>query len=81
MWVAPDQQPPEIPRGFHVLERCRTAEQTCAWIGRDRRMSRDYERLGLVETGEVPLYALSFHGPRHTPPLGEMSARKLLGIF
>lgn len=44
-------------------------------------MSRDYERLGLVETGEVPLYALSFHGPRHTPPLGEMSARKLLGIF
>jgi putative transposase len=72
VWLAPGQQPPEIPHGFHVLKR-RWAEQlkvpraiargiaaegverTFAWIGRNRRMSRDYERL--VKTSEMLLYA------------------------
>jgi transposase len=55
VWVAPGQQPPEIPRGFHVLKRCRVVERTFAWIGRNRRMSRDYERL--IKTSEMLLYA------------------------
>ena len=46
--------PPEIPRGFHVFERSWVAEQTFAWSGRNRRMSRDYERL--IKTGEMRLY-------------------------
>ena len=36
------------PRSAHV-------ERTFAWIGRNRRMSRDYERL--IETSEMLLYA------------------------
>jgi transposase len=55
VWVAPDQQPPEIPRGFHVLKRRWVVERTLAWFGRNRRMSRDYERL--IETAEMLLYA------------------------
>jgi len=55
MWLAPGQQPPEIPRGFHVLKRRWVVERTLAWIGRNRRMSRDYERL--IKTSEMLLYA------------------------
>src|SRR5918997_2623982 len=55
VWLAPGQQPPEIPRGFQVLKRRWMVERTFAWIGRNRRMSRDYERL--TETGEMLLYA------------------------
>ncbi len=55
VWVAPGQQPPEIPRGFHVLKRRWVVERTFAWVGRNRRMSRDYERL--IKTGEMLLYA------------------------
>jgi transposase len=38
-----------------VLKRRWVVERTFAWIGRNRRMSRDYERL--TETGEMLLYA------------------------
>jgi transposase len=55
VWLAPGQAPPEIPRGFHVLKRRWVVERTLAWIGRNRRMSRDYERL--IATGEMLLYA------------------------
>lgn len=55
VWVAPGQQPPEIPRGFHVLKRRWVLERTFAWVGRNRRMSRDYERL--IKTGKMLLYA------------------------
>ena len=54
VWVAPGQQPPEVPTGFHVLKRRWVVERTFAWIGRSRRMSRDYERL--IETAEMLLY-------------------------
>ena len=55
VWLAPGQAPPEIPRGFHVLKPRWVVERTFAWIGRNRCMSRDYERL--IATGEMPLYA------------------------
>ena len=55
VWGGPDQPPPEIPRGFHVPKRRWAAERTFAWIGRNRRMSRDYERL--IRTSEMLLYA------------------------
>ena len=55
VWVAPGQQPLEIPRGFHVLKRRWVVERTFAWIGRNRRMSRDFERL--IRTSEMLLYA------------------------
>jgi putative transposase len=55
IWGTPDQPPPEIPRGFHVLKRRWVVERTFAWIGRNRRMSRDFERL--IQTSEMLLYA------------------------
>jgi transposase len=55
VWLAPGQQPPEIPHGFHVLKRRWVVERTLAWIGRNRRMSRDYERQ--IKTSETLLYA------------------------
>lgn len=47
-------EPPLIPR-FTVLKRRWVVERTIAWIGRNRRMSKDYEFL--VETSESFVYA------------------------
>jgi putative transposase len=55
VWLAPGQQPPEIPRGFHVLPRRWVVERSIAWFGRNRRLAKDYERL--PRTGEMLLYA------------------------
>jgi putative transposase len=38
------------PKGFEVLPRRWVVERTFGWLGRNRRMSKDYERL--CETGE-----------------------------
>ncbi len=53
-WVAPGQEPPEIPTGFHVLPRRWVSERTFAWLGRNRRLSKDYERI--PETEETFIY-------------------------
>ena len=55
VWVAPGEQLPEVPSGFHVLKRRWVVERTFGWLGRNRRLSRDYERL--IETAEMLLYA------------------------
>lgn len=54
VWAGPGQKPPEIPSGFHVLPRRWVVERTLAWFCRNRRLSKDYERL--PETGEMLLY-------------------------
>jgi hypothetical protein len=43
------------PKGFRVLPRRWVVERTFAWIGHNRRMARDYERL--CATGEALVYA------------------------
>ncbi|MDQ3687308.1 MAG: hypothetical protein M3430_17175 [Acidobacteriota bacterium] len=43
-----DEEPPLNPR-FTVLPRRRVNERTFAWIGRHRRMSKDYEYLTETE--------------------------------
>ncbi len=53
-WVAPGQDPPTIPTGFHVLPRRWVVERTFAWLGRNRRLAKDYERL--PQTGETFIY-------------------------
>jgi len=53
-WVAPGQTPPAIPKGFHVLPRRWVVERTFAWLCRNRRLSKDYERL--CQTGEMLMY-------------------------
>ncbi len=42
------------PRGFQVLPRRWVVERTLAWIGHNRRMAKDYERL--CATGEAFVY-------------------------
>ncbi|MFC5355311.1 IS5 family transposase [Azospirillum himalayense] len=58
-WLAPGQEPPEIPKGFHVLPRRWVAERTFAWLGRHRRLSKDYERL--PESEETFIYMAMSH--------------------
>lgn len=54
VWVAPGQEPPERPTGFRVLPRRWVVERTFAWLGRYRRLSKDYEVL--PETAEAWIY-------------------------
>ena len=45
VWVPPGVEPPEIPRGFVVVKRRWVVERTLSWLGRSRRLSKDYEYL------------------------------------
>jgi putative transposase len=49
-----DEEPPMMPL-LTVLKRRWVVERTFAWIGRYRRMSKNYEYL--LETGEAMIYA------------------------
>jgi len=69
--VLEGQEPPEIPAGFQVLSRHWVVECTFAWLGKLRRLSKDYE--ALPETSEAWIYtAMSCHmlrrlNNRHAP--------------
>lgn len=54
-WVLEDQDPPKVPRGFHVLPRRWVVERTLAWLGRNRRLAKDYEFL--PESEDAFVYA------------------------
>jgi putative transposase len=53
VWVPADQEPPPRP-AFTVLARRWVVERTFAWLGQNRRMSKDYERL--PESSEAFVY-------------------------
>jgi putative transposase len=53
MWVPADQEPPPRP-AFTVLSRRWVVERTFCWLGQNRRMSKDYERL--PESSEAFVY-------------------------
>jgi putative transposase len=55
--VAPGQEPPVLPTGFRVLKRRWVVERTFAWLGRNRRLSKDYE--ALPASAEAWIYAAS----------------------
>lgn len=50
---------PKDAKGFVVLPRRWVIERTFGWLGRYRRLSRDYE--GLLLTSEVLIYAAMVH--------------------
>ena len=53
VWVPADQEPPPRP-AFTVLPRRWVVERTFSWVGQNRRMSKDYERL--PESSEAFIY-------------------------
>lgn len=54
IWWPVDQEPPPMPAGFQVLPRRWVVERTFAWLGRYRRLSKDYEVL--TTTDEAWMY-------------------------
>jgi transposase len=57
VWLPADAPPPARPAGFRVLPRRWVVERTFAWLGRNRRLSKDYEARPRSE--EAWLYAAS----------------------
>jgi transposase len=54
VWVPVDAPPPGLPSGFHVLPKRWIVEQTFAWLTRNRRLTKDWERLST--TSETWIY-------------------------
>jgi putative transposase len=54
IWLPEGADPPPMPTGFQVLPRRWVVERTFAWLGRYRRLSKDYE--GLPATEEAWIY-------------------------
>ena len=55
MRVPVDHEPPPMPTGFQVLPRRWVVERTFAWLGRYRRLSKDYEALPATEEAWIHL--------------------------
>ena len=55
IWWPADQEPPPRPAGFQVLPRRWVVERTFAWLGRQRRLSKDYEVLPATEEAWIYL--------------------------
>ena len=53
--VAVDWEKLMVPKGFQVLPRRWVVERTFSWLGQNRRMSKDYERL--CASAEAFVYA------------------------
>jgi putative transposase len=53
-WLPPGAEPPEVPR-FAVAPRRWVVERTFAWLGRHRRLSRDYEYLTATSEAVIQL--------------------------
>jgi len=58
-WIVEIVAKPKEQRGFAVLPRRWVVERTFAWIGRSRRLSKDYE--GLPETHEAWVQIAMIH--------------------
>jgi putative transposase len=58
-WVPVDQPPPEMPAGFVVLPQRWVIERTFAWLIRNRRLAKDWERLSA--TTETWIYLAMCH--------------------
>lgn len=58
-WVFDIVKRPEKTKGFVLLPRRWVVERTFGWLGRYRRLSKDYEVL--PETSEATLYAAMTH--------------------
>lgn len=55
VWLPEGAAPPLMPTGFQVLKRRWVVERTFAWVGRYRRLSKDYEVLPASEEAWIYL--------------------------
>jgi transposase len=55
VWLPAEVEPPPLPTGFQVLKRRWVVERTFAWLGRYRRLSKDYEALPASEEAWIYL--------------------------
>ena len=53
--VPVDQDPPPMPPDLPILPRRWVVERTFAWLGRNRRLSKDYEALPTTEEAWIHL--------------------------
>ena len=58
-WVLEIVRRSDDTKGFEILPRRWVVERTIAWLGRYRRLSKDYE--GLPQTSEAMIYAAMVH--------------------
>ena len=58
-WAVEVVAKPREQKGFAVLPKRWIVERTLAWLGRSRRLSKDYE--GLPETGEAWIHLAMIH--------------------
>lgn len=58
-WILQIVKRSDDSKGFEVLPRRWVVERTFAWLGRYRRLSKDYE--GLTQTSEAMIYAAMVH--------------------
>ena len=58
-WLLEIVKRPDDAQGFVVLPRRWVVERTFAWLGKYRRLSKDYE--ALTETSEAMIYAAMVH--------------------
>jgi putative transposase len=62
-----DEEPPPLPTGFQVLPRRWVVERTFAWLGRYRRLSKDYEAVPATEEAWIYLAMTSLMLARLAP--------------
>lgn len=53
--IPADQEPEPLPAGVPILPRRWVVERTFAWLGRSRRLSKDYEALPATEEAWIQL--------------------------
>ncbi len=58
-WILEIVKRSENVKGFHVLPRRWVVERTFGWLGRYRRLSKDYE--GLTESSQALIFAAMIH--------------------